>query len=74
MDREKNDESRSDKMLKMIMNAPDDARVAILYKNGEDIFDIAELKDLIRFYAVITAELKVLKDEKYKEKKISQLP
>lgn len=31
----------------MIESAPDDARVAILYKNGEDIFDIAELRELL---------------------------
>lgn len=30
-----------------IQNAPDDARVSILYPNGEDIYDIRELKVLL---------------------------
>lgn len=31
----------------LIMNAPDDARVSILYRQGEDICDVRELKGLL---------------------------
>lgn len=32
----------------LIMNAPDNARVAIIYPNGEDICDAKELKALVK--------------------------